>query len=105
MNYIIILKYFNIFIILLKLLIYYNIKPPHECYISAKYTSNTFQSQRILHSLDQLKQCLIDGFSFVFAFVVFENFENEMTNRTGIMLMPKPGEKQLGSQAVCCVGF
>lgn len=53
----------------------------------------------------QLKACLAGGFPFVFGFLVYESFEDENATKTGIMTMPKPGEKELGGHAVCALGY
>lgn len=39
--------------------------------------------------MNTLKQCLIDGFPFVFAFKVFSNFESKETKLTGFVYLPK----------------
>jgi C1A family cysteine protease len=55
--------------------------------------------------LRDLKQCLADGYGFVFGFSVYETIESEEVARTGVVPMPKPGEQMLGGHAVFCVGY
>jgi C1A family cysteine protease len=80
------------------------IKPNDECYKvalnhkSVKYT-------RLLQDLEQLKQCLIEGYPFVFGITVFESFESSNVAKTGVVPMPAKNEKQLGGHAIVCVGF
>lgn len=49
--------------------------------------------------------CLVEGYPFVFGFSVYESFESERVTRTGIVYMPKKGEKMLGGHAVMAVGY
>ena len=56
-------------------------------------------------NINQLKQCLADGFGFSFGFTVYESFESDGVARTGVVPMPKPEEQVLGGHAVFCVGF
>lgn len=81
------------------------IKPPEDCYIAAKTLCGSFESKKLFHNIDQLKQCLIDGNCFVFGFSVYESFESENVEKTGIVPMPKPGEKLYGGHAVVACGF
>jgi len=78
-------------------------KPSAACYQEAgrhKVTSY----HRIL-TLQQMKQCLAEGYPFVFGFSVYEGFESQAVAKTGKLDLPKPGEKQLGGHAVCAVGY
>src|SRR5262249_38413268 len=58
-----------------------------------------------LQNLREMKQCLADGFPFVFGFSVYESFESPQVARTGIMPMPSRSEKLLGGHAVMAVGY
>lgn len=55
--------------------------------------------------LNSLKQCLIDGFPFVFGFTVYDSFESDVVAATGNVPLPKVTEKVLGGHAVCAVGY
>jgi C1A family cysteine protease len=60
--------------------------------------------QRVRKTVNDLKQCLIDGYPFVFGFKVYESFMN--TGHDGIVKMPDVNkEKLLGGHCVACVGF
>lgn len=60
--------------------------------------------QRVKKTINDLKQCLIDGYPFVFGFKVYESFMN--VKHDGIVPMPDINkEKLLGGHCVACVGF
>ena len=48
---------------------------------------------------------LADGFPVIFGFTVYESFENGNVRHTGIMTMPKAGERAVGGHAVLAVGY
>jgi C1A family cysteine protease len=60
--------------------------------------------QRIA-TLDQMRACLAEGFPFVFGFSVYDSFESQSVAKTGVVKMPKPGERLLGGHAVLAVGY
>lgn len=59
----------------------------------------------VQQEIGQLKACLAAGFPFVFGFQVFEAFESQAVAASGALMMPQPGEKNLGGHAVLCVGY
>jgi C1A family cysteine protease len=82
----------------------YTEKPNDDCYKVA-LNHKSIEHKRVYQNLGQLKQCLLEGFPFVFGFIVYESFESEEVKKSGIVPMPKEGEKILGGHAVVCVGF
>ena len=78
--------------------------PTQECYDYAK-NHKSIEYKRVVQSLEQLKQCLIEGFPFIFGFNVYSSFETQEVADTGDMPMPKEDEELLGGHAVCAVGF
>jgi C1A family cysteine protease len=52
-----------------------------------------------------MKYRLAEGFPFLFAFLVHESFESLHVAKTGIMPMPKRGERLRGWHAVMAVGY
>ena len=52
-----------------------------------------------------MRACLASGFPFVFGFAVYEGFESQQTAKTGVVEMPKAGERMLGGHAVLGVGY
>ena len=78
-------------------------KPPAPCYKQA--SDHQVTSYHRILSLQEMRQCLAEGYPFVFGFSVYESFESPQVAKTGKLNLPKPGEKQLGGHAVCAVGY
>lgn len=81
----------------------FKIKPPQKAFANAA-KHKIISYYRILN-LQQMKNCIANGFPFVFGFVVFESFESKEVAKTGIVNMPRPDEKMLGGHAVVAVGY
>lgn len=63
-------------------------------------------SAKHLHSLQDLKTCIAEGFPFVGGITVFQSFESPEVARTGNVPMPDTSREQvLGGHAVCFVGY
>lgn len=67
---------------------------------AAKYKINSYHR---LNNLQDIKNCLAEGYGCVFGFVVRASFE--LVGSDGKMLMPKFFEKMLGGHAVFCCGY
>jgi C1A family cysteine protease len=78
-------------------------KPSPACYKQA--SDHQVTSYHRIISLHQMRQCLAEGYPFVFGFSVYEAFESDEVARTGKLKLPKPSEKQLGGHAVMAVGY
>jgi C1A family cysteine protease len=78
-------------------------KPSPACYRQA--SKHQITSYYRIHTLDEMRACLAEGFPFVFGFTVYESFESQKVARTGIVDMPKHGEKVLGGHAVMGAGY
>ena len=61
--------------------------------------------QRIKPTIADAKIVLALQYPVVFGFTVYESFDSEETAKTGIMPMPKKGEKELDGHAVVLVGY
>lgn len=59
----------------------------------------------LVQNIDEMKQCLLMGYPFLFGFSVYESFESDEVAKTGILPMPKKTEKLVGGHAVMAVGF
>ncbi len=81
----------------------FKLKPSAACYKQA--ADHQVTSYHRVIGLQQMRQCLSEGYPFVFGFSVYEAFESQAVAQTGTLNLPKPGEKQLGGHAVCCVGY
>ena len=79
-------------------------KPTHKCYTDAA-THQALVYRAVLQDLHQMQGCLASGYPFVFGFSVYESFEGQEVARTGVVPLPKKGEKQLGGHAVLAVGY
>jgi C1A family cysteine protease len=83
----------------------FTVKPPATAYAAA-LKDRALQYERIDNTqLDMMKQCLADGFPFVFGFTVYESFESDAVATSGIVPMPAPSEQVIGGHAVCAVGY
>jgi len=56
-------------------------------------------------SLVDLKTALADGYPVVLGIMVYESFESSQVEATGIVPLPRRGEKCLGGHAVLAVGY
>lgn len=82
----------------------FKLKPSAEAYADA-LNHQSIKYMRITRNLTKMKQCLADGYPFVFGFVIHESFRTDVVNSTGVMPMPAQGEKALGGHAVMAVGY
>ena len=78
-------------------------KPAAACYKDA--LRHTIKSYYRLDTVEEMRSCLADGFPFVFGFTVYEAFESAEVARSGVLNMPKPGEKTVGGHAVMAAGY
>jgi C1A family cysteine protease len=60
---------------------------------------------RMQHNLAELKSCLASGFPFVFGIKVYASFVGQEVANTGIVNMPKKGEKVAGLHAAVACGY
>jgi len=79
------------------------VKPPAPCYRDGlKHQITSYH--RIL-TLQEMKNCLAEGYPFVFGFTVYESFESPAVAKTGELNLPAPKERSLGGHAVMAVGY
>ena len=78
-------------------------KPPAKCYQEANKHKVT--SYHRIIGLQQMRQCLAEGYPFVFGFSVYESFESPEMAKSGHLSFPTPDERQLGGHAVMAVGY
>ena len=79
------------------------VKPPQKAYTEAK-DMQIIRYYR-LHTLDEMKHTISAGSPFVFGFAVYTSFESRKIAATGIVPMPKKGERLVGGHAVMAVGY
>ena len=81
----------------------YTENPPENCWADMQLHKG-IKVERVKKTIRDLKQCLIDGYPFVFGFRVYESFMN--VGSDGIVKNPDiKKEKCLGGHCVACVGF
>lgn len=61
--------------------------------------------RRLLPTLADMRGCLAEGSPFVIGFSVYESFEGADVAKSGVVNLPKSGEKLLGGHAVLVVGY
>jgi C1A family cysteine protease len=80
-------------------------KPPEKCYRAA-LNDRVSQYLRLDHdSSVPLLTCLASGYPFVFGFSVYESFESPRVAETGVVPLPRLGERVLGGHAVVACGY
>ncbi len=78
-------------------------KPLARCYRSA--AGHQVTSYHRVKGLAEMRQCLAEGFPFVFGMTTHERFESAAVARTGRVDLPRPGEEQCYGHSVCAVGY
>lgn len=78
-------------------------KPTAVCYRQG--LKHRITSYHRLQTLDEMLNCLAEGFPFVFGFTVYESFESLKVAQTGIVPMPKKSERAVGGHAVMAAGY
>ena len=78
-------------------------KPPKVCYTEA--LDYQILSYARINTLDEMRACLADGYPVVFGFSVYDGFESQQIAKTGVVELPKKGEKMAGGHAVLAVGY
>jgi len=81
----------------------FKIKPPKICYKEA-LKEQTIEYRRLC-DINEYKNCLAFGNTFVFGFSVYDSFMTQEMANTGIMKMPTSHERVHGGHAVCAVGY
>jgi C1A family cysteine protease len=80
----------------------YKDKPVQKAYDQAK-TNLVSSYSRVNQNLYELKYCLASGYPVVFGIAVYTSFTFSTVEKTGIVYLPKKGEKLLGGHALCCL--
>ena len=78
--------------------------PPSHCFeIAALFQS--LQYQKIRQGEYDLKSSIAEGYPIVFGAKIYDSFMSEHTAKTGIVSMPKSGERCIGGHAIVKVGY
>jgi C1A family cysteine protease len=78
-------------------------KPPVACYREA--ADHQVTSYHRISSLAEMRQCLAEGYPFVFGFTVYTAFMSNEVKKSGVLNMPQLSEKVEGGHAVVAVGY
>lgn len=74
------------------------VKPPAQAYADA--AAHKIKEYMALHTIEDMLDCLASGFPFVFGLTVFDSFESEAVAKSGIVPIPKAGEKEAGGHEI-----
>lgn len=80
------------------------VKPPQQAYNDAMQ-DRAVKYQRIPQNIQQMKNCLAQGFPFVIGVSVYSSFESQQAESTGFIPLPKNNESLLGGHALLVVGY
>lgn len=80
------------------------IKPTKTAFTEA-LNHQAITYMRINDTLNSMRQCLADGYPFVFGFTMYDSFHTDETTKTGMVKMPSKKDKCLGGHAVTAVGY
>lgn len=75
-------------------------RPSQEAYDKARYRM-VIEYKRVIPTIDQMIGSIQAGVPFIFGIDVYESFMSDEVAKTGMVPMPKPGEKLLGGHAIC----
>jgi len=78
-------------------------KPPVACYREA--ADHQVTSYHRIVTFHEMRQCLAEGYPFVFGFTVYSAFMSKEVKKSGVLNLPQTGEKVEGGHAVVAVGY
>jgi C1A family cysteine protease len=78
-----------------------NVKPPDNAIEEAK--PHIISQYARLNTLDDMINCLVDGYPFVFGLSLYESFDNVASD--GLVPMPSEREEPTGGHCMMCVGW
>lgn len=79
-------------------------KPTKTAYADALKRKITLYA-KVEQTKTAIKQAIASGYPIIFGFTVYESFESETVAKTGLVPMPKPGERELGGHAVLAAAY
>ena len=79
-------------------------KPPTKCYTTA-LANRVITATNIQNTAAAMKASLAANEPFVIGFLVYASFESYAVSKTGVVPMPKAGERVLGGHAVVVCGY
>lgn len=82
----------------------FNKKPYPSCYDTAK-EHKAINYSRVTNNVPSIKLALAMGYPVIFGFTVYNSFESEIVDKSGMVSMPLSHDYVLGGHAVCAVGY
>ena len=82
----------------------FTVRPSEACYTQAA-GRKIGQYLSVPQTLEQMQGCLAGGDTFIFGFTVYQSLENNEVDRTGVIPMPRRGERAVGGHDVLIVGY
>ena len=83
----------------------FKVKPAPAIYTEA-LKHQTLQYHRITDGvLDDMQQCLFEGYPFTFGAMLYSSFESNAVTKTGIVPMPTSKDSMLGGHCMLVVGW
>jgi C1A family cysteine protease len=82
----------------------FSVKPSQKCYKDA-VSHHAVNVKNINNTMKDMKNALSNGYPFVVGITIYESFESDDVEKTGMVNMPSPSESCYGGHAVVCVGY
>jgi C1A family cysteine protease len=83
----------------------YDVAPPFPVVEEASQYQVTSYLKLEPTNLEELLNCIADGYPFTIGMSVFESFDTDEVQETGVVPIPEPGEQMLGGHAMLTVGY
>lgn len=82
----------------------YNQRPTDEAYQLA-YHHRDWKYTALPPRLDALKQCLAEGYPFMFGALIYQSFQSTAVSQSGDIPYPSSHDRQIGAHAMLAVGY
>lgn len=82
----------------------YAVQPPANCFTDAK-TDLVSASAYVDQELDAMRECISSDVPIVFGVTVYDSFESQAVDSSGIVPMPGATEDSLGGHCMLIVGY
>jgi C1A family cysteine protease len=79
-------------------------RPPKAAYAAAR-KGLVSAYLRVRQNLDHMRSCLAEGYPIVVGFLAAPALESAKVKRSGVLPMPRPGDKPIGHHVVLAVGY
>lgn len=83
----------------------FTVRPPNEAFAAASLFRAIEYSRIQQDAAHQMRGCLAEFHPFVFGSILYDSFESDEVERTGIVPMPLSKENMLGGHCMTAVGY